>query len=88
MPADQQAFALRPALAAAAAHRADDQGQLPAAAVVAAAARRANDAGKDLTVLRWMPEGEVPLAPELSRHVQPADGRGDVAGRRRGDRSR
>ena len=26
----------------------------------------ANDAGKDLKVLRWMPEGEVPLAPELS----------------------
>ena len=25
-----------------------------------------NDAGKDLTVLRWMPEGAVPLAPELS----------------------
>ena len=25
-----------------------------------------NDAGKDLTVLRYMPEGEVPLAPELS----------------------
>ncbi|HEY5928057.1 MAG TPA: DUF6049 family protein, partial [Kofleriaceae bacterium] len=26
----------------------------------------ANDAGKDLRVLRYMPEGEVPLAPELS----------------------
>ncbi len=26
----------------------------------------ANDAGKDLKVLRWMPEGAVPLAPELS----------------------
>ncbi|MBC7974326.1 MAG: Ig-like domain-containing protein, partial [Myxococcales bacterium] len=26
----------------------------------------ANDAGKGLTVLRWMPEGAVPLAPELS----------------------
>ncbi len=26
----------------------------------------ASDAGKDLKVLRWMPEGEVPLAPELS----------------------
>ncbi len=26
----------------------------------------ANDAGKDLTVLRYMPEGEVPLAPELT----------------------
>ncbi|MGE3763679.1 MAG: alpha-2-macroglobulin family protein [Kofleriaceae bacterium] len=25
-----------------------------------------NDAGKDLTVLRYMPEGNVPLAPELS----------------------
>ncbi|MFN0253265.1 MAG: DUF6049 family protein [Kofleriaceae bacterium] len=27
---------------------------------------KSNDAGKDLTVLRYMPEGEVPLAPELS----------------------
>ncbi|HWU87497.1 MAG TPA: Ig-like domain-containing protein, partial [Kofleriaceae bacterium] len=26
----------------------------------------ASDAGKDLRVLRWMPEGDVPLAPELS----------------------
>jgi uncharacterized protein YfaS (alpha-2-macroglobulin family) len=26
----------------------------------------ATDAGKDLRVLRWMPEGKVPLAPELS----------------------
>src|SRR5262249_33893730 len=27
---------------------------------------KANDAGKDLSVLRYMPEGEVELAPELS----------------------
>ncbi|MBS1124955.1 MAG: hypothetical protein H6Q90_7183, partial [Deltaproteobacteria bacterium] len=27
---------------------------------------KASDAGKDLKVLRWMPEGKVPLAPELS----------------------
>ena len=26
----------------------------------------ATDSGKDLSVLRWMPEGKVPLAPELS----------------------
>ena len=43
-----------------------------------------NDAGKALTVLRWMPEGAVPLAPELSvTFSQPmvaVTSQGDAAG--------
>jgi len=45
---------------------------------------KANDAGKDLTVLRYMPEGQVPLAPELSvTFSQPmvaVTSQGDAAG--------
>ena len=63
--ADQQAFALRPSSQPAprtgevvkTTFPADPSTLLPP---------KANDAGKDLTVLRFMPEGKVPLAPELS----------------------
>ncbi|MBA3458543.1 MAG: Ig-like domain-containing protein [Deltaproteobacteria bacterium] len=63
--ADQQAFALR-----AKSQPPPKTGQTitgtfppPASSLLPPAA---NDAGKALTVLRWMPEGAVPLAPELS----------------------
>ncbi|HEU0036765.1 MAG TPA: DUF6049 family protein [Kofleriaceae bacterium] len=45
---------------------------------------KASDAGKDLKVLRWMPEGSVPVAPELSvTFSQPmvaVTSQGDAAG--------
>jgi len=45
---------------------------------------KSSDAGKDLKVLRWMPEGKVPLAPELSvTFSQPmvaVTSQGDAAG--------
>src|SRR5206468_5337693 len=45
---------------------------------------KGNDAGKDLRVLRFMPEGKVPLAPELSvTFSQPmvaVTSQGDAAG--------
>ena len=64
-PDDQKAFALRPNSQPAprtgntikAAFPAPPSSLLPPAA---------NEAGKELKVLRWMPEGSVPLAPELS----------------------
>ena len=84
-PDDQQAFALRPTSTAAAAHRQHDQGRRSRRRRRRCCRRRANDTGKDLRVLRYMPEGEVPLAPELIGDVHPADGRGDVARRRRED---
>ena len=64
-PDDQKAFALRPGSQPAprtgntikAAFPAPPSSLLPPAA---------NEAGKELKVLRWMPEGAVPLAPELS----------------------
>ena len=45
----------------------------------------ANDAGKDLRVLRYMPRGRGAARARAVGDVQPADGRGDVAGRRRDD---
>ncbi|HSK00475.1 MAG TPA: Ig-like domain-containing protein, partial [Kofleriaceae bacterium] len=64
-PADQQAFALRPG-----SRPAPRTGQTltaafpppPSSLLPPAAA----GAGEELSVLRWMPEGAVPLAPELS----------------------
>ncbi len=64
-PVDKQAFALR-----AKSQPPPRTGQTitgafppPASSLLPPAS---NDAGKDLQVLRWMPEGAVPLAPELS----------------------
>ncbi len=64
-PADQQAFALRPASQPAprTGDTIKDSFPPPASSLLPPTP---NDAGKELTVLRWMPEGEVPLAPELS----------------------
>ncbi|HEY5934275.1 MAG TPA: Ig-like domain-containing protein [Kofleriaceae bacterium] len=63
--ADQQAFALRPS-----SQPAPRTGEVVKTTFPAAPSTllppKANDAGKDLTVLRFMPEGKVPLAPELS----------------------
>ncbi|HWO25514.1 MAG TPA: Ig-like domain-containing protein, partial [Kofleriaceae bacterium] len=63
--ADQQAFALRPG-----SQPAPRTGQTITAAFPPPASSllppAASDAGKELRVLRWMPEGPVPLAPELS----------------------
>jgi uncharacterized protein YfaS (alpha-2-macroglobulin family) len=63
--ADQQAFALRPS-----SQPAPRTGQVVQATFPADPSTllppKANDAGKDLRVLRFMPEGKVPLAPELS----------------------
>ena len=63
--ADQQAFALRPS-----SQPAPRTGQVVQATFPADPSTllppKATDAGKDLRVLRFMPEGKVPLAPELS----------------------
>ncbi|MEO8846442.1 MAG: DUF6049 family protein, partial [Kofleriaceae bacterium] len=62
---DQQAFALRPRSTPV-----PRTGQIIKASFPAPASTllppAANDHGKDLHVLRYMPEGKVPLAPELS----------------------
>ncbi len=64
-PSDQQSFALRPR-----SQPVPRTGQTITGAFPPAPSSLlppiANDAGKDLKVLRWMPEGKVPLAPELS----------------------
>ena len=64
-PADLQAFAIRPSSA-----QPPRTGQVVTAAFPPPVTNRppptAARAGKGLEVLRWMPEGEVPLAPELS----------------------
>lgn len=64
-PADQQAFALRAKSQPPPRTGKVVKGQFPppASSLLPPAG---NDAGKELRVLRWMPEGEVPLAPELS----------------------
>ncbi len=64
-PADKQAFALRPNSQPPPRTGQVIKGQFPppASSLLPPAG---NDAGKDLRVLRWMPEGAVPLAPELS----------------------
>src|SRR5689334_16583472 len=64
---DQKAFALRPG-----SQPAPRTGQTitgafpPAPSTLLPPPPAAADAGKELRVLRWMPEGAVPLAPELS----------------------
>ncbi|MGE0550897.1 MAG: DUF6049 family protein [Kofleriaceae bacterium] len=64
-PQDKQNFALRPG-----SQPAPRTGQTIKSSFPAPASSllppKANDAGQDLRVSRWMPEGEVPLAPELS----------------------
>ncbi|MGN6106364.1 MAG: Ig-like domain-containing protein, partial [Kofleriaceae bacterium] len=62
---DAQPFAFRPRSQPAPRTGKSVQGQFPAppSSLLPPAG---NEAGKDLQVLRWMPEGEVPLAPELS----------------------
>ena len=63
---DQQAFALRPGSQPPPRTGADDQGELPAAGVDAAAAAPRPTPARTCASLRYMPEGKVPLAPELS----------------------
>ena len=64
-PSDQQTFALRPRSQPVPRTGQTIKGAFPppASSLLPAAS---NDAGNDLAVLRWMPEGKVPLAPELS----------------------
>ncbi|MBL0213786.1 MAG: Ig-like domain-containing protein [Myxococcales bacterium] len=64
-PADKQAFALREKSQPPPRTGQTVKGTFPppASSLLPPAA---SDAGKDLTVLRYMPEGQVPLAPELS----------------------
>ena len=64
-PDDQQAFALRPNSQPPPRTGQTLKGQFPPPPS-SLLPPIANDAGKDLRVLRYMPEGEVPLAPELS----------------------
>ncbi len=64
-PADPQAFALRPNSQPPPRTGQTIKGQFPPPPS-SLLPPVANDAGKDLHVLRWMPEGSVPLAPELS----------------------
>jgi alpha-2-macroglobulin len=65
-PADQQAFALRPATQPAPRTGNVVKDSFPPSASSLLPPARTVDTGKDLKVLRWMPEGEVPIAPELS----------------------
>ncbi len=64
-PDDQKAFALRPGSQPAPRTGNTIKGAFPPppSSLLPPAP---NDAGKELKVLRWMPEGNVPLAPELS----------------------
>ncbi|MBS1121226.1 MAG: hypothetical protein H6Q90_3454, partial [Deltaproteobacteria bacterium] len=64
-PSDQQSFALRPGSQPVPRTGQTVTGTFPPAPSTLLPPV-ANDAGKDLKVLRWMPEGKVPLAPELS----------------------
>ncbi|HEY5934552.1 MAG TPA: DUF6049 family protein, partial [Kofleriaceae bacterium] len=81
--ADQQAFALRPRSAPPPRTGNTIVGAFPPPPS-SLLPPKANDAGKDLTVLRYMPEGQVPLAPELSvTFSQPmvaVTSQGDAAG--------
>jgi uncharacterized protein YfaS (alpha-2-macroglobulin family) len=80
---DQQAFALRPRSNPPPRTGNTITGTFPPAPS-SLLPPKANDAGKDLTVLRYMPEGQVPLAPELSvTFSQPmvaVTSQGDAAG--------
>ncbi len=62
---DQQAFALRPGSKPAPRTGKVIKGQFPPPPS-SLLPPKANTAGKDLQVLRWMPEGKVKLAPELT----------------------
>ncbi len=62
---DQQAFALRPASQPPPRTGQTIQGKFPPDPSTLLPPV-ASDAGKELTVLRYMPEGKVPIAPELS----------------------
>ncbi len=64
-PSDQQAFALRPRSQPAPRTGTVITGQFPPSPS-SLLPPKASDAGQDLRVLRYMPEGKVPLAPELS----------------------
>jgi uncharacterized protein YfaS (alpha-2-macroglobulin family) len=64
-PDDYKAFALRPGSQPAPRTGNTIKGSFPPAPS-SLLPPVSNDAGKDLKVLRWMPEGNVPLAPELS----------------------
>ena len=65
--ADAQAFALRPATRPAPRTGQTIAGTFPPpASSLLPPPPASSDAGKELRVLRWMPEGAVPLAPELS----------------------
>jgi uncharacterized protein YfaS (alpha-2-macroglobulin family) len=63
---DQQAFALRPASQPPPRTGNVIKSSFPPPASSNLPPARPSDAGKALTVLRYMPEGKVPLAPELS----------------------
>ncbi|HEY1558925.1 MAG TPA: alpha-2-macroglobulin family protein [Kofleriaceae bacterium] len=65
-PADLQTFALRPASLPPPRTGDTVASSFPPPASSVLPPPRASDAGKGLEVLRWMPEGKVPLAPELS----------------------
>jgi len=65
-PADQQAFALRPASQPAPRTGDTIKESFPPPASSLLPPAKTVDTGKDLKVLRFMPEGEVPIAPELS----------------------
>jgi uncharacterized protein YfaS (alpha-2-macroglobulin family) len=81
--ADQQAFALRPRSQPPPQTGTKITGTFPPPPS-SLLPPKASDAGKDLTVLRYMPEGKVPLAPELSvTFSQPmvaVTSQGDAAG--------
>ncbi|MBA2543145.1 MAG: Ig-like domain-containing protein, partial [Deltaproteobacteria bacterium] len=64
-PIDQQAFALRPRSTPPPRTGNTITGSFPPPAS-SLLPPKASDAGQDLKVLRYMPEGKVPLAPELS----------------------
>jgi uncharacterized protein YfaS (alpha-2-macroglobulin family) len=63
---DQQAFALRPGSQPPPRTGQTIKGSFPPPASSLLPPAKTNDSGKDLKVLRYMPEGPVPLAPELS----------------------
>ena len=63
---DKQAFALRPHSQPAPRTGQVIKASFPASPSSLVPPARTNDNGRDLKVLRYMPEGKVPLAPELS----------------------
>ncbi|MBX3158375.1 MAG: Ig-like domain-containing protein [Deltaproteobacteria bacterium] len=65
-PDDGKAFALRPGSQPAPRTGTTIKGQFPPAPSTLLPPPKSTDASADLRVLRWMPEGNVPLAPQLS----------------------